>query len=117
MILLLILSIFSPVIIKSEFVVSKNNISEDTLYFFNKFNKPLLLSDTVNNEKLIKVMLDDLPLSGDSNHPYLPVKPLRILLPQSTVIKTITVETSDVVLLHNDELVFCMCTVSLFFML
>lgn len=104
MVLLLISTSFSSINIKSEFAITEKNISENTLYLSYTFTTPLFTTSIINNKKIINVGIDDLPLSRDSNQPCLPVKPLRILLPQSTIIKTITVETSDVILLHDEEL-------------
>jgi len=103
MVALLILTIFSSVNLKSDAIAEKNT-PQNILYFSYTFNKPSVINSNINNKKIVNVLIDDLPLSGDSDQPCLPVKPLRILLPQSTTIKTITVETSDVILLHDEEL-------------
>lgn len=107
-VLLLVFSICSPIVIKNdiEAIEIKETIPNDTLYFSYTFEEPSFSTSTIDNKKTVKVILNDLPLSGESNQPCLPVKPLRILLPQSTTIKNIVVETSDPIVIHDDELSF-----------
>jgi len=58
------------------------------------FNAPSYKTIGICGEEFTRLQLDDLPLYGNSGEPRIPVKPLRILLPHSTKVKNIFVETS-----------------------
>jgi len=104
LVVLLVLTIFTSINLKSESVIAETNTSQNILRFSYAFNEPLISTSTIDSKKIASVTVDDLPLSGNSNQPCLPVKPLRILLPQSATIKTISVEASNVISSHYEEL-------------
>jgi PKD repeat protein len=78
----------------------------NTLYFTYAFDEPSFSSSIIENKKIVKVILDDLPLSGEPNQPCLPVKPLRLLLPPSTTIENIIIKTSNAILIQDEDLRF-----------
>ncbi len=101
---ILILTIFSAINIKSDISIAEKSISTNKLYFSYSFNKPSIIGNNISKNESINVIIDDLPLSRDANQPCLPVKPLRILLPQSTIIKSIIVEIPNIISICNDNL-------------
>lgn len=103
-ILILMLSIFSPISGTNSNAITEKNDSDNNLFFSYSFGTPEIKTSEVLNEKITRINLDGLPLSREPGHPCLPVKPLRILLPQSTTIKSISVEIQEINTIQNNEL-------------
>ena len=59
------------------------------------FSKPIFEKIKIKNEIFDRVTIDDLPNTHAYNIPSLPVKPVRILLPQGRNVKNIEVYTSN----------------------
>ena len=68
------------------------------------FSSPSYTTVEIYGGEFTRVGLEDLPLSGKEGEPRLPVKPLRILLPASTIVKEISVEVSEAKALEITDL-------------
>jgi PKD repeat protein len=77
---------------------------KNTISFRYIFKEPSLSTVEIQNEQFTRVHLENLPILARHGEPCLPVKPLRILLPQSTTVKTIHIETSPVRTLITEKL-------------
>lgn len=69
--------------------------NNSTLVFSYQFTSPTVVNISVDGQTYLRIQLGDLPLYGGSGKPRLPVKPLRILLPPSTIVRDLHVETSE----------------------
>ena len=59
------------------------------------FQKPKLENIEYGNIIYTNVYIEELPNQGNTNQPLLPVKPLKILIPEGRDIDTIEVKTED----------------------
>jgi len=95
-------------------IVSLNNnvLSTDKYYddssggkmvFSFNFDSPTYSIVNINNNLYNRVHLNGLPVSEKIGEPKLPVKPIRILLPYSTVVEKINIETSEEKIVENFE--------------
>ena len=65
------------------------------------FSKPIIEKSNVDGDIITTVTIEDLPNTHDLGKPILPVKPVRILLPQGTDVNGIKVITSDEIFLDS----------------
>ena len=66
--------------------INNSTIDKETDSFENiilnfTISKPTLEKIEINNEIYDRIIIEDLPNSGDRNEPLLPVKPVKILIP------------------------------------
>ena len=86
----------------SNFVTSKNNTpSKHTIKLEFFFDEPSIEKVLVNGIECTRITIKDCKLYGKTGEPRLPVKPLRILLPQGRTIKNVSIETSEPVIINN----------------
>ena len=78
-------------------VESTNNII-DTIQQSYIFEEPNFDIVNIYNENYTRVTIDNCELYGHANKPRLPVKPLKFLLPQSSTIDNILIETSNIII-------------------
>jgi len=97
--ILMLVSINSIVISQKEY----NDIENDhgIISFIYNFGNPTYSAINIKGEEFDRINLGDLPFSEKLGEPKLPVKPLKILLPYSTDIKQISLETSEKKILQN----------------
>ena len=76
-----------------------NEIESISLSF--SFEIPAIKTMSLSGTSFSKVELQGCEMFGHAGEPRLPVKPLRILLPQSTKVHMITVETAPEISLGN----------------
>lgn len=74
---------------------TNNNGPIDTIILKYDFPLPFIENILVDNISFHKITLGDLPISQRTNQPCLPVKPLRILLPNGFTVEEIYVEVNE----------------------
>ena len=74
---------------------------EKALSFSYSFEKPSTKNVVILGETFTRVSLKGCKLYGETGKPRLPVKPLRILLPQDTTVDKITVKTSEEIVVND----------------
>lgn len=90
-----ILILATMVAMPVNIVTAEKINNQDTITLNYSFDMPTIGTMEIHGEEFTRVQLEDLPLYGNIDEPRLPVKPVRILLPQSTTVKKIIVKTSD----------------------
>ena len=99
---LIFLSTFT--LFQNETTNAEDINNKENIYLNYQFNKPFYSTVKIFNDEFARLQLEELPLSGNEGEPRIPVKPLRILLPESTTVEKITVETSEASLLEITDL-------------
>lgn len=79
---------------------NKDTIDNKIILEFS-FSKPILEKSNFYGNIITTVTIEDLPNTHDLGKPILPVKPVRILLPQGTKVNSIDVINSDELLLGS----------------
>ena len=73
----------------------KEHTSIDSITYSYTFVRPVFKTVSVLGETFTRIGMEDCKLYGGAGEPRLPVKPLRILLPQETTVDEIIVQTSE----------------------
>jgi len=92
---IVILTLFLIASMTSAFGIKKTSEQTEDLIFEFSFTKPKLEKITVKGEIYDRITIDSLLNSYDLGEPCLPVKPVKILLPQGRDVENIEVYTSD----------------------
>jgi hypothetical protein len=82
--------------IENKFFSYSNNIDINLF-----FDKPKVSEFKINDQVYDRITIENIPNSISPDKPCLPVKPLRILIPNDSVIENIFITTSDEIILGN----------------
>ena len=103
LIVISLLSINMITLLQNETINADYVNSQEVIKLKYNFSTPLYSSVEIFNDEYARLHLEELPLSGREGEPCIPVKPLRILLPESTTVEKITVDVSEVKILEIDD--------------
>ena len=78
--------------------------SIDSITYPYTFVRPTFETVSILGETFTRISMEDCKLYGGAGEPRLPVKPLRILLPQETTIEEIIVQTSEPKMIDMSDL-------------
>jgi len=78
-----------------EILSTPNYQNMNDLIFDFTFDEPLIENIILGEEVINRVTLSDLPLMSQTEKPILPIKPVRILLPQKSMFKNVEVVASE----------------------
>jgi hypothetical protein len=82
--------------------INYNTIENNEIVLNFTFSEPTLEKIEINEQIFHRITVKELPNSGDIGKPCIPVKPVKVLLPQGTDINNIEIFTSDETLLGYD---------------
>jgi PKD repeat protein len=80
-----------------------NEIMDSKIQMIYNFEEPSFNTININNQEFTEINMYGCEQYGNVYEPVLPVKPLRILLPQETTVENIIIETSNPILIENIE--------------
>lgn len=90
-----IISINLVTVLQNETINADDVNNQEIITLNYNFSRPSYSSVEIFNDEYARLQLEELPLSGKEGEPCIPIKPLRILLPESTIVEKITVDTSE----------------------
>ena len=90
-----ILAMFLLATVASALEIKNKTLNEEIIVLDFSFSEPRLEKINIKNRVYDRISADGLPNTNDFREPRLPVKPLRILLPQGGSMENIEVFTSD----------------------
>ena len=77
--------------------IKSKTLNEEIVVLDFSFSEPLLENINIKDRAYDRITVDGLPNTNDFIEPRLPVKPVRVLLPQGRSMKKIEVVTSDII--------------------
>ena len=90
-----ILAMFLLATVTPALEIKSKNLNEEVIVLDFSFSEPRLEKISIKDGIYDRISADGLPNTNDFREPRLPVKPLRILLPQGRSMENIEVFTSD----------------------